>query len=183
MSDVESHGYRAVVLVVLVLAAVTLVPPFGEATATAISDADGLAVEIIVSYRSSAEAVIARPYSAYEELPPTVLSDRGDGTFGGIVVFPTSENWSVGFEAFRTDGESDLSDGATLTEMGVDPIVVSLAPDAPLPSDGLIPEGGWWLIAGIGLALAALGLVGWWAFSEADEHAVDDAPDTPDVRD
>lgn len=164
MSDVVPVGYRSGVFIALLLAAVTLVSPFGEATAAAISDTDGLAVEIVVGYASGAEAVIARPYSAFEELPPTVLSDQGDNTYSGIVVFPTSENWSVGFEAFRSDGATDLSDGATLLELGVDPIVVSVPPIAPLPNDGLVPGGGWWLVVAIGLALAALVVLGIWTF-------------------
>ncbi|MCB1245689.1 MAG: hypothetical protein KDB69_00310 [Acidimicrobiia bacterium] len=154
-------------MLLALLLALVLVPPFGEATATAVDDTGGLTVEVTVAYGQPVEALLARPYSLFEELPPTAMSDLGDGTFGATIVLPTRENWSIGFEAFRSDGETDLTDGGTLVEMGVDPVVVGARPQPPA-SDPLIPDGGWWLIVGIVLAVAALGLIGWWAFAESE---------------
>jgi hypothetical protein len=146
------------------LASVVLAAPFGSASAAAVGDTDGLEVLVTVEYESGAEAVIARPFSRFEELPPTAMVNNGDGTWTAVVRLPTFENWSVAFEAFPAGGGSDVSDGATLLDMGVDPVVISPEVETPLPSNPLIPDGSWWLIAGVGLAVAALIALSIWTF-------------------
>lgn len=153
-------------ILIAILASVVLAAPFSSAEAAAVDDTDGLTVEITVEYASSAEAVIIRPFSDFEELPPTAMSDLGDGVWGALVRFPTAENWRVAFEAFPSDGGSDVSDSTTLLAMGVDPVVVRSDVQAPIPSNPLIPEGSWWLVIGIGLAFAALIILAFWTFQK-----------------
>ncbi len=164
------------------LASVVLAAPFGSASAAAVGDTNGLEVLVTVEYESGAEAVIARPFSQFEELPPTAMVDNGDGTWTTVVRLPTFENWTVAFEAFPAGGGSDVSDGATLIDMGVDPVVVTPDVEAPLPADPLIPDGSWWLIIGIGLAIAALIALSVWTFGgDPDDgtSATDDELETP----
>jgi hypothetical protein len=151
-------------VLIAILASVVLAAPFSTAEAAAVDDTDGLMVEITVEYASGAEAVIVRPFSEFEELPPTAMSDQGEGVWSALVRFPTAENWSVAFEAFPSDGGSVVSDNTTLLDMGVDPVVVRSDVQAPLPSDPLIPEGSWWLVVGIALAFAALIVLAFWTF-------------------
>lgn len=151
-------------VLIAILASVVLAAPFSAAEAAAVDDTDGLAVEITVEYPSGAEAVIVRPFSDFEELPPTAMTDLGDGVWGALVLFPSAQNWSVAFEAFPNDGGSVVSESTTLLAMGVDPVVIDSEVTAPTPSDPLIPEGSWWLIAGIVLAFAALIVLAFWTF-------------------
>jgi hypothetical protein len=124
-----------------ILTAVVLTSPFGTATATAIDDTKGLTVEVTVEYSRSAVAVIARPFSDYEELPPTALVEGTDGTWIGWVELPTAQNWQIAFEAFESDGTATVSDGSTLTELGVDEIVIESEVEGPLPSEPWLPAG------------------------------------------
>ena len=159
-----------------ILLAVALSAPFGQADASAVDDREGLTVEVSVEVTGSFEVVIVRPFSSFEELPPTALIDRGDGTWGGTVRLPTAEDWSVVFDAIEPGGEAKRSDTTTLSAMGVDPVVVSGPPDEPLPGRP-IPATTWWLIAGIVLALGALGVLAWWTFSgdgDDEDGTVDD---------
>ena len=159
-------------ILIAILASVVLAAPFSTASAAAVDDTDGLTVEITVGYPSGGEAVIARPYSSFEELPPTAMADLGNDVWGALVRFPTAENWSVAFEAFPAGGSSTVSEGATLLELGVDPVVIAIDVGAPVPANPLIPDGSWWLIVGIGLAFAALVALAFWTF--AGGRTVDD---------
>ena len=103
------------------------------------------------------------PFSTFEELPPTALRNLGDGRWGGVVVLPTAEDWFVVFEAIAPDGETTRSDTTTLVELGVDPVVVSGEPEAPVGSS--IPTSTWWLIIGAVVGIAALAALAWWTFS------------------
>ena len=154
------------------VAAVVLAAPFGEATAAAIDDRDGLAIEVSVEVGTPSEAVLFRPFSTFEELPPTALRNLGDGRWGGVVVLPTAEDWFVAFEAIAPEGETTRSDTTTLVELGVDPVVVSGEPAAPVGSS--IPTSTWWLIVGAVVGIAALGVLAWWTFSP-DREPNDDA--------
>lgn len=169
-------------VLIAVFTSVVLAAPFSTASAAAVDDSAGLAVEITVAYSGGAEAVIVRPHSPFEELPPTALSDLGEGEWGGIVVFPTAENWSVAFEAFPSDGASVISDTTDLLAMGVDPVVIQSEVDTPLPSDPLVPEGSWWLVIGIVLALAALVVLAVWTFGGGGggEPETDDGSEVTD---
>ncbi|KAA3635135.1 MAG: hypothetical protein DWP92_11475 [Armatimonadetes bacterium] len=147
------------------LAAVTLASPFGAAEGSAIDDTDELTVEITVAYDTSAEAVIVRPFSDYEELPPTAMTPEGDGTWIAWVVFPTAQNWKVAFEGFPAGGGSEISETTDLLALGIDPVVIESDVTAPLPPKPLVPRGAWWLIVAVLLALSALGLLAYWAFA------------------
>lgn len=149
---------------VAVLTAVLLTSPFGVATASAIDDSKGLTVEVTVEYSKTAEAVIARPFSDFEELPPTALVEGSDGTWIGWVELPTAQNWRIAFEAFEPDGVSTLSEGSTLIELGVDAIVIKSDIEGPLPGRPLLPPGSIWLIVGVVSMVAALVLLAFWTF-------------------
>ena len=71
------------------------------------------------------------------------------------------------FDAIEPDGASDRSDGVTLIDLGIDPVVVEGAPTAPV-DEGPVPTTTWWLVAGVVLAAAALGALAWWTFSDGE---------------
>lgn len=161
--------------VLVVLASVLLASPFGEATATALSDDEGLELEITVEMDRSFEAVLVRPFSSFEELEPTAMIDRGDGVWGARVVVPSATNWSIVFDAIASDGETNRSETTNLLELGVDPVVLE---GDPVPT----PSSSWssttmWLVLGAGLGLAALASLAWWAFmpsKDVDEDGQSD---------
>jgi hypothetical protein len=165
-----------IVHLLLAVASVVLSSPFGTAEAAAIADDDGLTVEMSVAVSGTVSVVIVRPFSSFEQLPPTALVDRGDGIWGGLVVLPSAENWSIVFDAIDPEGEAFRSDTTTLTALGVDPVVVAGPPDAPVPSRG-IDASTQWLIAAVVLATAALGALAWWTFAgdgDDGEHSTSD---------
>ena len=166
-------------VVLAVLLAVTLGAPFGPAEARAVDDAEGLVVEVEVQVDGSWEAVLVRPFSSFDELPPTALLDRGDGTWAGSVALPTADDWSIVFDAIDPAGETERSRTTTLVELGVDPVVVAGPPAEPIPSEP-IPATTWWLIGGIVLAAAALGALAWWTFSD-DPDGAPGEPTTDDT--
>jgi hypothetical protein len=166
-------------LAATILAAMTLASPFGSAEASALSvDPGGLTVEVSVTVAGVPAAVLVRPFSSYEELAPTALVLDADGVWRGYVVVPTSENWSIVFDAIDPDGHADRSETVTLTDLGVDPAVVSGPPAAPTGGGGL-DAGRLWLFGGIVLALAALGAIAWWTFAPppGPDAPVDPEPD------
>lgn len=152
-----------------VVLAVVLPAPFGNAEAAAVDDRGGLTVEISVEVTQSFEAVLVRPVSSYEELPPTALIERADGDWGGFVVFPTAEDWSVVFEGIEPDGASVRSPATLLTGLGVDPVVVAAEPQTRVGTP--VSSTMWWLWGGIALALVALGFLAWWTFAGSDDAA------------
>ncbi len=161
-------------ILLAILAAVVLTSPFGTASASAIDDSNGLTVEVTVEYSTAATAVIARPFSDYEELPPTALNEGQDGSWIGWVELPTAQNWQIAFEAFEPGGVSNLSKGSSLIELGVDPIVIESEVEGPLPSKPLLPAGSAWLIAGVVSMVAALILLAFWTFGSWGDSGDDD---------
>ena len=149
-----------------VLALVVLTSPFGVVEGKAVSDVAGLTVEITVEVSETFEAVLVRPYSSFEELPPTALVAIDANTWGGPVTFPTAEDWSIVFDGLGAEGEATRSDGVTLTEIGVDPLVVSGEP-TQLPGQP-ISASTWWLIGAMVCAVAALATLAWWTFAADD---------------
>ena len=154
-------------MLMAIIAAIALTSPFGAAEGTAIDDTDGLVITVSVEVTGTYEVVLVRPFSSFEELPPTALIAGNDGTWGGTVRLPSAENWSLVFDAIEPDGASDRSDTVTLIDLGIDPVVVDGAPIAPVDT-GPVPTTTWWLIAGVVLAAAALGALAWWTFSDGD---------------
>jgi hypothetical protein len=147
-----------------ILTAVLLTPPFGAATATAIDDSKGLTVEVTVAFSGEAVAMIARPFSDYEELPPTALARHPDGAWIGWVELPTAQNWSIAFEAFEPDGVATLSEGSTLIELGVDVILIESDIEGPLPGKPFLPAGSLWLVVGVVAMVGALVALAFWTF-------------------
>ena len=164
-------------IVAWLVAAVILTSPFGEASATAIDDSDGLVVEVSVEYDTDASAVILRPFSDFEELPPTAMAAQPDGTWFAWVELPTAQNWQIAFEAFKPGGGSNISDGTSLVELGVDPVVIESEIVAPLPGAPLIPKGSWWLIVAIVVGILALGGLAYWAFAADPPKDSEQAPE------
>ena len=160
------------------LSAVVLASPFGVATASAIDDSKGLTVEVTVEFSEDAVAMIARPFSDFEELPPTALAKADDGGWIGWVELPTAQNWQIAFEAFGPDGEVSLSEGSTLIELGVDVIVIESEVVAPLPGEPLLPTDSVWLIAGVLSMVAALILLAFWTFGSWGDTDEDDTDET-----
>jgi len=158
-------------LLVAILATITLAPPFGEATAAAIDDSSGLTVEVTVVYDEAASAVIVRPFSAFEELPPTAMAAQEGGVWVAWVQLPTAQNWQIAFEGFTPNGGSDLSETTDLIGLGIDPVVIDSEILEPLPSTPLIPSGSWWLIIAVAFAAVAIGGIGYWAFSADEDDA------------
>ena len=132
-------------MLVALIAAIALTSPFGTAEGTAIDDSDGLVITVSVEVVGTYEVVLVRPFSSFEELPPTALIAREDGAWGGTVRLPSAENWSLVFDAIEPDGASDRSDSVTLIDLGIDPVVVDGAPTAPV--DAGPASAGWWRVA------------------------------------
>ncbi len=145
------------------LAAVVLTSPFGAVEGKAVADDRGLTVEITVEVDRTFEAVLVRPFSSFEELPPTALTPIDTDTWGGLVTFPSAEDWLLVFDGLEAGGETFRSDSVTLTGIGVDPLVISSEP-ARLPGRS-IDTSTWWLITGMIAALAALAALAWWTFA------------------
>jgi len=146
-----------------VVAIVILTSPFGAVEGRAVSDEGGLTVEITVQVDTTFEAVLVRPFSSYEELPPTSLVPFDAETWSGLVTFPSAEDWSVVLDGLEADGTASRSDAMTLTAIGVDPLVVAGDP-APRPRRS-ISGSTWWLIGGMIAALGALAVLAWWTFA------------------
>lgn len=152
-----------------IIALVVLAAPFGAVNGRAVSDDGGLVVEITVEVSRTFEAVLVRPFSSYEELPPTALTPLDADTWGGFVVLPTAENWSLVFDGFEASGEVFRSESVTLTMIGVDPVVVKGEP-IPLRTRD-VHASTRWLIGAMVFALGAIGALTWWTFGSHDEAA------------
>jgi len=168
--------------ILALIAMVTLGAPFGDATAGAISLDDGMTIEIVVEVDGPFEVVIVRPFSSFEELPPTALSDLGNGSWGGFVTLPTPENWSVLFDAFDPDGTTYRSDTTDLIALGVDRVLIDAPPQAPTGGSSW-PVATVWLVLAVVLILGSLAALTWWTFSGdpepagPDDEALEEEPD------
>jgi hypothetical protein len=120
-------------LVIALLAAVSLSPPFVSAEASAVDASDGLVIEVVVEVDASAAAVVVRGVGLTEELDPVALVPQGNGTWSGLVTLQRPENIRLGFELIPAEGGGDVatSEFHTLTELGVDPAFAGVAPAAP----------------------------------------------------
>jgi hypothetical protein len=149
------------VLVALLLS-VTLGAPFGEAEATALEVDSGMTIEVAVTVDDGRSAVLARVVAFAGELPPVALVPQGDGRWVGVMRLSGREDVQVAFEAIDAAGNSVISALSTLTELGVDPAVVS----ASQPTRPPTPEPGprWSLVGGVVAGFAALALVFVWVF-------------------
>ena len=166
------------VLLVLALS-VVLGAPFGEAEARALEVDAGMTIEVSVTIDSGRSAILARTVAFAGELPPVALVDQGSGRWVGVLRFSGREDVQIAFEAIKPDGSSDISELSTLTDLGVDPAVVSpTRPTTPPPAD---PGANWWLVAGIAAGVAAVGLLVWWVFPGPVDKWSDKSDNTTDV--
>ncbi len=166
------------VLLALALS-VVLGAPFGEAEARALEVDAGMTIEVSVAVDSGRSAVLARTVAFAGELPPVALVNQGDGRWIGILRFSGREDVQVAFEAIEPDGSSDISELSTLTELGVDPAVVS--PTRPTVPPAPEPGPNWWLIGGIAAGIAAFGLLLWWVLSGSVDKRSSNSDNTTDV--
>ncbi|MGB5169638.1 MAG: hypothetical protein WBO84_13750 [Acidimicrobiia bacterium] len=148
-------------VVLAMLLSVVLGAPFGEAEARALEVDTGMTIEVSVELDGGRSAVLARVVAFAGELPPVALVDQGDGRWVGILRLSGREDVQVAFEAVDADGSSDISELSTLTELGVDPAVVS--PTRPTIPPAEDPGPNWWLIGGAVAGIAALVLLVAWA--------------------
>ena len=168
-------------VVLAMLLTVVLGAPFGEAEARALEVDTGMTIEVSVELDSGRSAVLARVVAFAGELPPVALVDQGDDRWVGILRLSGREDVQVAFEAIDADGSSDISDLSTLTELGVDPAVVS--PTRPTTPPTEEPGPNWWLVGGAVAGIAALVLLVVWGFAgAADKHSNDDETTAADER-
>ena len=156
------------------LLSVTLAAPFGDAEARALEIDSGMTVEISVAVQGGRSAVLARVVALAGELPPVALIDQGNGRWLGILRLSGREDVQVAFEAIDGGGESDISDLTSLTDLGVDPAVISPTRPTQLPREEPGPD--WWLVGGVAAGLTALVLLAMWAVG----HKFDKRSDNPD---
>ncbi len=147
----------------VILALVVLTSPFGAVEGEAVADEVGLTVRVTIEVDRTFEAVIVRPFSPFEELAPTALQPIDSETWGGLVVLPSAEDWSLVFDAHEAGGETFRSDSVTLSRIGVDSVVLNGDP-TPQPG-GPISQSTWWLIGAMLFAIAALSTLAWWTFT------------------
>ena len=147
------------------LLSVVLGAPFGEAEARALEVDTGMTIEVSVEVDGGRSAVLARVVAFAGELPPVALIAQGDGRWIGILRLSGREDVQVAFEAIDAGGSSEISELSTLTELGVDPAVVS--PNRPTVPPSQEPGPNWWLIGGAVAGVAALALLVVWAIAGA----------------
>jgi len=155
------------------LLSVTLATPFGDAEARALEIDSGMTIEVSVAVDGGRSAVLARVVAFAGELPPVALVDQGNGTWTGILNLSGREDVQVAFEAIA-GGESHISELTSLTDLGVDPAVISATRPTQLPPEDTGPD--WWLIGGIAAGVAALALLVAWTIG----FKVDKQSENPD---
>lgn len=163
----------------VLLLSVTLAAPFGDAEARALEIDSGMTIEVSVAVDGGRSAVLARVVAISGELPPVALVDQGNGRWVGILRFSGREDVRVAFEAIDGGGQSEISDLTTLTDLGVDPAVISPSrPTQPPPEE---PGPNWWLLGGIAAGLAALVLVVVWAVGNKVDKRTENPDNSTDV--
>jgi hypothetical protein len=155
------------------LLTVVLGAPFGEAEARALEVDSGMTIEVSVDVDGGRSAVLARVVAFAGELSPVALVDQGNGTWVAVLRFSGREDVQVAFEAIDADGSSEISEFSTLSELGVDPAVVS--PTRPTVPPAKEPGLNWWLIGGVAAGIAALVLVVVWAVAGSTDKRPGDS--------
>jgi len=161
------------------LLSVTLAAPFGEAEARALEIDSGMTIEVSVAVDGGRSAVLARVVAVAGELPPVALADQGNGQWIGILRLSGREDVQVAFEAIDGGGNSDISELTALTDLGVDPAVISASRPTQPPPEETGPN--WWLIGGIGAGLAALVLLVLWAMGDGVDKRSKNSDNSEDV--
>lgn len=156
------------------LLSVTLAAPFGEAEARALEIDSGMTIEISVVVDGGRSAVLVRAVALAGELPPVAMVDQGSGTWVGILRLAGREDVQIAFEAIDGGGQTEISDLISLTDLGVDPAVISSTRPVQLPPAEVGPN--WWLVGGIAAGLTAMALLVVWAVV----YGVDKRSENPD---
>jgi len=167
-------------VVVAFVLSVVLGAPFGEAEARALEVDTGMTIEVSVGVDSGQSAVLARVVAFAGELPPVALVDQGDGRWVGILRLSGREDVQVAFEAIDGGGSSEISELSTLTELGVDPAVVS--PTRPTTPPAEEPSPNWWLIGGAVAGIGALVLLVVWTVVGVADKRSGEPDDMADVE-
>ena len=142
-------------LLLLLVTAVTLAPPFGEATATASDDASGsiaITVEVEVDVGFQADFVVVHVLNP-EGQETFTLGEGPAGTYSGTFTIPPF-NRAIVFEAGR-EGDSQLSRTVSLLDLGVDADILQTT-FTPPESSPATRNWGWLALAAAALAGAAL---------------------------
>lgn len=156
-------------LLAVILAAVELGTAFGGAAAEGSElTAATMEVEIVVSLSDSDGPVIAHLGLPGEPATTRAMAMRGPGRWGTILELRRAD-WRVVFEDVAT---GDLSEEASLTDLGLDPALLGLLPgqepEAPEPTAPSPPWG--WLVAALVALVAAVALVRLGARSARPRH-------------
>lgn len=170
-----AHGFVAAAL----LAAVVLGGDFGVASA---GGEPAVGNRILVTFEvevlTSADVVVAHLIRPGQDQETISLAGDDSGIFRGAATVPKVDIVVV-FEAVRGPGNSSLSTPATLTELGLDPVLLGDL-EAPIeqstvsePAPGIgIP-----LIIAIVSGVLSLALIVWWVWSGGGQE--DMAPQSP----
>jgi hypothetical protein len=156
-------------LLLVLLTAVTLAPPFGEATATSTDNEDGyvgITVEVEVDAGFVADYVVVHVLNPDGQETFT-MGEGPAGVFtGSFTILPF--NRAIVFEAGR-EGESSLSRTVSLVDLGVDPDLLKTTFTPPGPS-AETRSWGWLALAAAALAGAAL--LGYFVWPQATPKAL-----------
>lgn len=155
------------VLVSVLTAAIVLGGDFGVASAAG-EPAVGnrILVTFEVEVLTSADVVVAHLIQPGDEQETISLSGDSAGVFRGAATVPKADLVVV-FEVVQGPGDGVLSRPATLTELGLDPVLFGdLTPpiDESTPSDPDLSIGGPLTVAIISGVLS-IALLAWWALS------------------
>jgi hypothetical protein len=146
----------------VILAAVTLSPPFGEASASAVEDGSDLAVTVTLAVDAgfAADYVVVHVLNADGQETFT-LGESSPGVHAGTFTIQPF-NRALAFEVGK-EGESRLSRTVSLVDLGVD---VELLQTTFAPSGSTTGTRRWgWLALGTA-ALAAAVLLAWFAWPQ-----------------
>lgn len=169
-----AHGILAAALV----AAVVLGGDFGVASATG-EPAVGnrILVDLEVEVLTTADVVVAHLIQPGQDQETISLSGGSDGIFRGAATVPKVDIVVV-FEAVRGPGDSSLSTPATLTELGLDRVLLGdLTP--PIEESVASPPGpsvGVPLLIAIVSGVLSLALIIWWVWSGSPAPARNGQP-------
>lgn len=164
-------------LLIAMLLAVTLSPPFGAASADLIGfTPQVVTVEVSVEIVQPAALVLMRGEDvAGTELQPVALLRREDGTWGAVVELPARRDIRIVFELIPERGASVLSEPSGLIDLGISSERLTLVDPPEIVEGSSSVDGLPWIILGALAAFAALGLLLLWVRLGRDTGAADDA--------
>lgn len=153
----------------VLLAAIVLGGPFGEATVEGAERGAGIRIDFEVAVGGSPVAVVVHVVNPGDTQETVSLTDRGGGKWGSVADLDLI-NYVAVFEALYADGASEVSDPVTLLDLGLDPAVLGMGevtvveddePDRPLSPT--TRRWGWGAVALVAVALALLAV---WAMGD-----------------